>query len=188
VVIAAHAFLAALTTAQQATANIAFTQQAAETWTNLPGGNRNGVEIEDMSAAAQAAALTLAQTALSEAGNTELENIRNADSVIASTTSGNSGWGAGLTHFAVLGTPSTTAVWMLQICAHHLVYNIVYNGNMVSATPVFLGTEPPNWTLLPDGGTLVTGNANGSTVYFVNGTETTTAVDTDGGTGMGMMP
>jgi len=38
---------------------------------------------------------------------------------------------------------------------------------------VFLGTEPPNFTVLADGTTLVTGMVSGSTVTFVNGTEGT---------------
>ncbi len=190
VVAAANAFLASLTTAQQATAQLAFTEALAETWTNLPGGNRNGPQFEDMSTAAQTAALDLAQVALSTAGYDEMQNIRRADDVIASTTSGSSGWGSGLTHFAILGTPSTSTVWMLQICQHHLVYNIVYNGNMVSATPVFLGTEPPNFTILADGGTLVTGVLPaGTAVSFVNGanTNSTAAVDTTGGTAYGAL-
>ena len=190
VVTAANAFLASLTTAQQATAQLAFTEAIAETWTNLPGGNRNGPQFEDMSPAAQTAALALAQVALSTAGYDEMQNIRRADDVIASTTSGISGWGSGLTHFAILGTPSTSTAWMLQICQHHLVYNITYNGNMVSATPVFLGTEPPNFTVLADGGTLVTGLLPaGTAVSFVNGqnTDSTAAVDTTGGTAYGAL-
>ncbi len=190
VVAAANAFLASLTTAQQATAQLAFTEAIAETWTNLPGGNRNGPQFEDMSTAAQTAALDLAEVALSTAGYEEMQNIRAADDVIASTTSGNSGWGSGLTHFAILGTPSTSSVWMLQICQHHLVYNITYNGSMVSATPVFLGTEPPNFTALADGGTLVTGLLpSGTAVSFVNGqnTNSTAAVDTTGGTAYGAL-
>ncbi len=34
---------------------------------------------------------------------------------------------------------------MLQISGHHLVYNITYNGPYVSATPMFIGTEPPEY-------------------------------------------
>jgi len=177
VLTATNAFLSSLSPTLLATAQVAFAEAAAETWTNLPGGSRNGVEFENLSTAQQTLALAMAQTALSVAGYTEMQNIRAADDVIASTTTGNSGWGSELTHFAVLGTPSLTATWMLQICQHHLVYNIVYNGKAVGATSVFLGTEPPNFAVLPDGTTLVTGLVSGSTVTFVNGQQGTAPTD-----------
>ena len=34
---------------------------------------------------------------------------------------------------------------MLQISGHHLTYNITYNGPYISATPMFIGTEPPDY-------------------------------------------
>ncbi len=46
---------------------------------------------------------------------------------------------------ATLGTPSTTGAWMLQSTGHHFAANITYNGPFVSATPFFIGTEPPDY-------------------------------------------
>ncbi len=34
---------------------------------------------------------------------------------------------------------------MLQFSGHHIAYNITYNAPFVSATPCFLGTEPPDY-------------------------------------------
>ena len=84
-------------------------------------------------------------------------------------------WGSGNYHVAILGTPSTSAPWQLQISGHHLAYNITYNAKYLSSTPLFIGTEPPNWDVLTDGSTVVTGIVNGSTEYFVNGVEQSTA-------------
>ncbi|MGI4800764.1 MAG: DUF3500 domain-containing protein [Janthinobacterium lividum] len=122
-----------------------------------------------MSDTQRAAALVLAQAALSDIGYATFMRIRAGDDVIASTTTSQQGWGSGLYHVSMLGTPSTTSPWMLQITGHHLAYNITYNASKVSATPMFIGTEPPNFTVLSDGTTVVTGIVSGSTEYFVNG-------------------
>ncbi len=73
-----------------------------------------------------------------------MNEIRNADDEIRSTDNTQS-WNYGNYHIAILGTPSTTTPWMLQISGHHLTYNITYNGPYVGATPMFIGTEPPNY-------------------------------------------
>jgi len=126
-----------------------------------------------MSDIQRAAALALAQAALSDIGYATMARIRAADDILAAT--GASGYGSDLYHVAILGTPSTTSPWMLQIGGHHLAYNITYNAKQVSATPLFIGTEPPTFAVLSDGTTVVSGTVNGSTLYFVNGQSTTTA-------------
>ena len=50
------------------------------------------------------------------------------------------------------GTPSTTQPFMIQFGGHHLARNLTYNGNKVSQTPQFVGTEPTSFTA--DGATL----------------------------------
>ena len=139
------------------------------------GGSTVTLPTFTMNDAQRAAALALAQAALSRVGFATMQKIRAADDVLGSTGAG--GYGSGNYHVAVLGTPSTTAPWMLQIGGHHLAYNITYNAAKVSATPVFLGAEPPNFSVLSDGTTVVSGTVDGSTLYFVNGQATATAPD-----------
>jgi hypothetical protein len=55
-------------------------------------------------------------------------------------------YGQGLYYFSIHGTPSTSAAWMLQIAGHHLAYNFMYGGKCTSATPLFDGSEPMDWT------------------------------------------
>ncbi|MGK5081587.1 DUF3500 domain-containing protein [Janthinobacterium sp. HLX7-2] len=57
------------------------------------------------------------------------------------------GYGAGQYSIAFIGTPSKTAPWILQLAGHHLAYNITYNTGKTSATPYFIGVEPPNWSV-----------------------------------------
>lgn len=70
------------------------------------------------------------------------------------------GYGSDLYSIAFVGTPSTTSPWILQVAGHHLAYNITYNGSKVSATPTFVGVEPPDWTVAADGTVTVTNNAS----------------------------
>lgn len=69
------------------------------------------------------------------------------------------GYGSELYSIAFIGTPSTTSPWILQVAGHHLAYNITYNASKVSATPTFVGVEPPNWTVASDGTVTVTNDA-----------------------------
>jgi hypothetical protein len=71
-------------------------------------------------------------------------------------------YGTDLYSIAFIGTPSTTSPWILQIAGHHLAYNVTYNTGKVSATPNFVGVEPPNWTVAADGTVTVTSNASSS--------------------------
>ncbi|WP_371877895.1 hypothetical protein [Telluria mixta] len=45
------------------------------------------------------------------------------------------------------------------MAGHHLAYNITYNTGKPSATPNFLGVEPPNWTVDANGAVTVTAAA-----------------------------
>jgi hypothetical protein len=69
------------------------------------------------------------------------------------------GYGSGQYSIAFVGTPSKTSPWMLQLAGHHLAYNISYNSGTVSATPNFIGVEPPNWSVDASGAVTVTANA-----------------------------
>ncbi len=186
-----------------------YTLAIAKQWTNLPGGTRNGPTIgggpaalsTDLSATVpsgqtvspRAAAIALAEAALSDVGYNTMNEIRNADDVIRSTDNTQS-WNYGNYHIAILGTPSTTSVWMLQISGHHLTYNITYNGPYVSATPMFIGTEPPDYysigtDLTSTEKAVVVGTINGVTTYLVsypyNSSSSTTATTTDPGISSG---
>ncbi len=70
------------------------------------------------------------------------------------------GYGSDLYSIAFVGTPSATSPWILQVAGHHLAYNITYNGSKVSATPSFIGVEPPDWTVAADGTVTATNSAS----------------------------
>ena len=167
---AANAFLATLgttqtteagTTSSTATVRFPLTLANAIQWTNLPGA-RHGLRLNTatLTTAQLTAAENLMATALSGAGKTTQDEIRRADDVLASNQSG---YGSSLYSIAILGAPSTTTPWMLQIAGHHLAYNITYNGTYASGSPAFLGVEPPNWVVSASGTVSVNGSVTAST-------------------------
>jgi hypothetical protein len=139
VVCLANAFEATLTSSQIATLQLSYTLANAEVWTNLPGPTRNGLPFSSLTSTQLAAALQLVQAAMSESGYQRFQNIRGADNVLGSY---NNGYGAGNYYIALLGTPSTTSPWQLQMGGHHFAFNHTFNGQYVSGTPYFIGNEP----------------------------------------------
>ncbi|MFC6646596.1 DUF3500 domain-containing protein [Granulicella cerasi] len=149
IVCLAQAFYATLSTTQQSSVVLSYTLANAEVWSNLPTSNisRNGLKFSTLSSTQLSAALALAQAVLSSDGYTQFLNVRIADDYLASNGGGTSSYGSGLYYIAFLGTPSTTSAWQLQIGGHHYALNATYNGNYLSATPFFLGVEPPSFTV-----------------------------------------
>jgi hypothetical protein len=139
VVCLANAFEATLTSSQISTVQLEYTLANAAVWTNLPANSRNGLEFSSLTSTQLAAALQLAQSAMSSEGYQRFQNIRGADNVLGNYTSG---YGSGNYFIAVLGTPSTTSPWQLQIGGHHFAFNHTFNGQYTSGTPYFIGNEP----------------------------------------------
>lgn len=152
VVCLANAFKATLSTTQQTGVQYTLSSTNWVKWSNLPVGaaSRNGLTLGSLSSTQLAAALALAQAALSSKGyDSTFAQIRLADSYL-SANGGGSAYGAGLYYIAFLGTPSTTSRWMLQLGGHHYAYNLDFNGTVsstpVTATPMFVGLEPSSFT------------------------------------------
>ena len=145
VVCLANAFLATLTTAQQATVVLTLNLTNAKRWSNLPCGVscRNGLAFSSLTATQLAAAKAVAAAAFgtsSGEGYDEFSQIMAADDYLGQTASG---YSSGNYIIAFLGTPSTTGKWMLQIGGHHYAQNITYDaGSVTSITPLHQGVEP----------------------------------------------
>ncbi|MDB5850011.1 MAG: Immunoglobulin protein [Rhodoferax sp.] len=167
VVAAANTFLNTLTQGQktfaasaQSATTVLFGDNLANarTWTST-AGDRHGLRLnsDTLSATQLAAADALINSALSAAGATLMSEIRLSDDALFGLGD-RTGVGSGFYSIAFIGQPSATAPWTLQLSGHQLTYNISYNASQVSATPMFIGAEPPNWTFSSGG------------VYTVNNT------------------
>jgi len=145
VVCLANAFLATLTTTQQASVILTLNLSNAERWSNLPCALscRNGLLFSSLSSAQLTAAKAIAQAAFGTTtgeGYDEFTQIMAADDYLGQTASG---YSSGNYVIAFLGAPTTTGKWMLQIGGHHYAQNITYDAGVVtSITPLHQGVEP----------------------------------------------
>jgi hypothetical protein len=153
IVKAADAFKATLTTSQISSAQYSYTVTHAQLWSNLPQSlyrNRKGLASSTFSANQWTAFYNLLKAATgssSNEGNEEYTGIIDADDYLRAN-GGDSGYGSGNYYIALIGTPSTTGLWCLQIGGHHGTIIHTYNGGkMTGGTPSFRSTEPyPSWT------------------------------------------
>ena len=147
VVTATNAFLATLDATKRDEVEYDFSEnKARQTWSNFPATAvpREGIEMSDLSAEQQKAVDAMLQVALSSTGAQQDADIRKADDNLNSLGGqGSDGFGALKDYYvAVYGTPSATQPFMIQFGGHHLARNLTYNGDKVSQTPQFVGTEP----------------------------------------------
>ncbi|WP_433824566.1 DUF3500 domain-containing protein [Actinoplanes sp. CA-015351] len=165
---AATAFLATLDAALLAKVQYDFTaNQARQTWSNYPTSTvaREGVPLKDLSEAQQTAALAMLKVALSDDGYQQVLDIRKADDYLNSLGgAGADGFGALVDYnVAVFGKPSATTPFMVQFGGHHLARNLTYNGDKVSQTPQFVGSEPISFVI--DGATVEPVKAESTAVF-----------------------
>ena len=92
--------------------------------------------------------------ALSPDGYRQDGNIQRADDYLNSLGGqGADGFGSLKDYYiAVYGQPSATQAFMVQFGGHHLARTLTYNGDKVSQTPQFVGSEP---TTFASGGATV---------------------------------
>ncbi|WP_316801220.1 DUF3500 domain-containing protein [Pedobacter frigidisoli] len=148
-VCAANTFLGSLSTSQQASTVLAYSQTNAIKWSNLPCGSscRVGIQFSTLSAAQLAYAKLVVAKAMgtqSGTGYSQVMQILAADDVLGTQQSG---YSSGTYFISFLGTPSTTGTWQLQFGGHHLAVNLTFKAGVVAgASPFFIGVEPKTWT------------------------------------------
>lgn len=143
---AAEAFLATLSDAQRETVLSAFDDETKTTsWTNFPVTfvQRAGLNLADLTAEQQAAALVVMQALLSEEAYTTIATFMNGDVYLVenSTTSEAS---LGQYYIAFFGDPSDTSSWAVQFGGHHLGINATLTAAdpAITFAPTHLGVQP----------------------------------------------
>jgi len=151
---AAQAFVSTLD--ERARAKAVYPTDSAQktNWSNLPTGiyQRNSLRLGDLNPAQRAAVMKLLATALSAEGYRKVVDIMNGDELLQQRGSAGRGGGGGPRfgldeyYIAFIGTPSTTAPWMLQFGGHHLAINLTLAGNQASMAPSLPATQPASFT------------------------------------------
>lgn len=148
----ANAYINSLTTAQKTATVVTGSAANAAKWSNLPaqpgsGGTtslRNGVAYSTLTTTQKAAWDALVSAALGTSGYAQLQKVRAADNYLGTL---NSGYSGSYEYVAIVGTPSTSTTWMLQVGGHHNAHNLYYSGNtLLSTTPYHIAVEPQTFT------------------------------------------
>jgi Protein of unknown function (DUF3500) len=147
---ATNAFLATLDDTLRGQVQFDFSDNSSrQTWSNYPSSTvpRKGPALSDLTADQQKAADAVLQVALSSDGFQQDGDIRKADDYLNSLGGeGADDFGSVKDyHIAIYGQPSPTQPFMVQFGGHHLARNLTYNGDKVSQTPQFVGSEPTSF-------------------------------------------
>lgn len=144
VVCSAEALIATLSSDERDTLLYDFSDTTARTtWSNFPTSlvTRNGLRFGDLSETSRAAAMTLAQTVLSTEGYADFVGGLAADDYLGEIGGGDD-YSSDNYYVAILGTPSASGDWMLQLGGHHMAYNITYVAGTGYPVPNHQGAEP----------------------------------------------
>src|SRR4029078_11286194 len=90
---------------------------------------RQGVRLADLTPAQRSAVTALLTTALSRDGYRKVTEIMHCDEVLKmGARGGGPAFGEDQYYLAFVGTPSSTAPWMLQFGGHNLAHNLTSAG------------------------------------------------------------
>src|SRR3954470_6904944 len=160
---AAQAVLNALDPADRAKVQFPFDSPQKTRWSNLPSPmfQRNGLRLADVTPAQRTAVMTLLTVALSRDGYRKMTDIMRGDEVLRTTDAGPPGgrgrgpggpggrgpeFGQDQYYLAFVGTPSTTAPWMLQFGGHHLAINLTLAGSEATMAPSLPAAQPATYS------------------------------------------
>ncbi|MBM3098925.1 DUF3500 domain-containing protein [Gluconobacter cerinus] len=115
----------------------------AAVWSNFPVSDvlRPGLQMGELTATQQSAALRLLQTLLSTRGYQKVQDIMGSDQALADEGT-NFAAGRAVYTIAIFGEPSETSPWMVQFGGHHLGLNLVIDGPHGVMTPTLTGAQP----------------------------------------------
>jgi len=140
----AHDFLATLSEPQQIRTMFAVDDPEWRRWSNVDNGIyvRQGVSLEEMTAAQRDAAWDLLGASLSPRGVDLSRNIMKTDQTLRELNDDTLSYGEEKYFITMMGLPSPNEPWGWQLDGHHLVINYFVLGDQVVMSPVFLGGEP----------------------------------------------
>jgi len=139
---AATAFLTALTPEQKAKASYPLTDAERENWYFIPK-DRAGLWFQAMTPAQHDLALALLRSGLSQRGYAKAEAIMALENVLKELESGAARRDPTHYYVTIFATPAAGASWGWRFEGHHISLNFtIVNGEHVSVTPSFLGSNP----------------------------------------------
>lgn len=142
---AAQALLSALDSGQRSRATYPFDDHAERVrWYYFPA-QQGGLPLGDMTAAQRRQAHQLLQTGLSSQAYARATQVISLESVLGQIegTEGMFERDPGLYFVSIFGEPSASNSWGWRFNGHHVCINhTIVDGELVAATPMFLGSNP----------------------------------------------
>lgn len=150
-VAAANAFLQTLAPEERKQAMLPIDDPERRTWTNVPSSaDDGGIRLGDLTKPQLESACAFLSTVLSTPGYLKARNIMMADDLLLKSekqATKRGGFGAANFWIVIFGTPSETAPWGVQWDGHHVAINLTMEGEKMTMSPSFIGTQPHAFTL-----------------------------------------
>ena len=145
---AAQALLDSLDDEQRAAVNLSLDDRERREWTNLPARpDAGGLRMGLMSDNQVRAVCDLMGTLLSQSGYAKMRDIMLADDQLVSPGRPRPGFGTEWFSVVVFGEPSETEPWSFQLDGHHIGINVSVEGDQLTMSPSFIGTQPEAFDL-----------------------------------------
>jgi hypothetical protein len=140
---AANRFLASLSATQADKATIAYDSLERLNWHFIPRG-RKGIPIKELSSEQRALAFGLIQSGVTGSGFLKATTIMSLEQVLKEVEKGTGPVrDPELYYLSIFGSPSDRGKWGWRVEGHHLSLNfVIEDAKIVSATPVFFGSNP----------------------------------------------
>ncbi len=141
--ISARAFLDTLSDQQRQKVLLPLNDPERQQWTNLPPSpDARGLRLGELDQTQVTKACDMLATMISKSGFEKMCQIMLADDQLL--PGGKPRGGLGTENFALVlfGTPSPVNEWAFQLDGHHIGVNLTFQGNSISISPSFIGTQP----------------------------------------------
>lgn len=139
---ASQQFLGSLDEDQRALASFDWKSEERKDWHFIPK-SRKGLPLKDLAQDQQHLAYALIYQCMSKRGSLESLNIMSFEQILWENENKAPHRDSSMYHFSFFGKVSDKGHWGLSIEGHHLSLNFtIFDGNIISASPSFYGTNP----------------------------------------------
>ncbi len=140
---AADAFLKSLDDAGRRKAQRKLRPAGRREWTNLPARpDADGIRMADLNEDQVKAACDLMGALFSKQGYLKMRNIMLADDQLLPNGRPRRGFGTENFSIVIFGQPDANKPWGFQLDGHHVGVNVSLQGEKLSMSPSFIGTQP----------------------------------------------
>lgn len=143
IVQSAENFLGSLNNTQRAQCVGELKSHLRREWTNLPAQpDADGIRLGDLNMVQVKMACDLMANLFSEQGYNKIVAIMLADDQLLRGGRARPGFGAENFSIVIFGTPSESQPWGFQLDGHHVGVNVSLEGDRMTMSPSFIGTQP----------------------------------------------